>query len=185
MIARRYIAITLLLFLSSLGFNAMYLAGDGRLHALQALLYGPWGLVFGLYGWFANPLLGLAILLHRRRRWVSLVCGLAALYLALASLGIERLPDSRSYEFVDLVHFAPGYYLWLLSILGFCLAQAWWCHRRRQGESIPGWHWLDATLAVALGFTLSVGIQDPSLRFEFRRALEPPPIIRPVDPGAI
>ena len=50
MIASRYISITLTLFLVSLCFNAMYLTGEGRLHALQALLYGPWGMVFGMFG---------------------------------------------------------------------------------------------------------------------------------------
>lgn len=184
-LARHYIAITLLLFLASLCFNAMYLAGGGRMHALQALLYGPWGVVFGLYGWFANPLLGLAILLHRRWRRVSLALGLAALYLALASLGIERLPDNRSYEFVDLVHFGPGYYLWLGAILGFCLAQAGWCHRARQGEPVPGWHWADGLLVVALGVFISFGSQDPGLRFEIKRALEPPPRHQSSSPEAI
>ncbi|MDD2060607.1 hypothetical protein N5D52_12775 [Pseudomonas sp. GD03860] len=183
--AGRYISITLLLFLSCLGFNAMYLSGEGRLHALQALLYGPWGIVFGMYGWFANPLLGLAILLHRRWRWLSLLLGGGALVLALTSLGIERVPDNRSYDFLALEHFAPGFYLWLLSILGFCLGQAWWCRTARHGLAIPGWHWLDAVLAVVLGLVIHFAIQAPSLRFEIDRALAPPPYVQPSHPNAI
>ncbi|WP_442109563.1 hypothetical protein [Pseudomonas sp. NUPR-001] len=185
MIARRYVSLTLVLFLVSLGFNAMYLSGDGRLHALQALLYGPWGLVFGMFGWFANPLLGLAILLHRRWRWVSLALGLGALYLALTCLGIDRLPDNRSYNFVNLTHFAPGFYIWLLAIIGFCLGQAWWCHQVRQGLTIPGWHWLDGVLLVVLGVVINVALQAPSLRFEMDRALEPPAAVQPLDPDTI
>lgn len=184
-LARRYVSLTLALFLASLCFNAMYLSGDGRLHALQALIYGPWGLVFGMYGWFANPLLGLAILVHRRWHRVSLVLGLAALYLALTSLGIERMPDNRSYNFVNLTHFAPGFYIWVLAIFGFCLGQAWWWREARQGEAIPGWHWLDAVLVVILGLTISFAIQAPSLRFEINRALEPPPYVQPKGANAI
>lgn len=184
-IARRYVVITLLLFLSSLCFNAMYLSGDGRLHALQALLYGPWGLVFGMYGWFANPLLGLAILVHRRWRWLSLALGLAAFYLALTSFGIDRMPDNRSYNFVNLTHFAPGFYLWLLAIFAFCLGQAWWCQQARLGAAIPGWHWLEGVLVVVLGVVISFAIEAPSLRFEINRALEPPPYIQPIDPDTI
>lgn len=185
MITSRYVSITLALFLASLCFNAMYMTGDGRLHALQALLYGPWGLVFGMFGWFANPLLGLAILVHRRWRWVSLVLGVGALYLALTSFGIERMPDNRSYNFVNLTHFAPGFYIWLLAIFGFCLGQAWWCRQACQGGSIPGWHWLDGTLVVVLGLVISFAIQAPSLRFEIDRALEPPAYVQPLDPKTI
>ncbi|MFQ6573253.1 hypothetical protein [Pseudomonas sp. UM16] len=183
--ARRYVVITLLLFLSSLCFNAMYLSGDGRLHALQALLYGPWGLVFGIFGWFANPLLGLAILAHRRWRWLSLVLGLGALYLGLTSFGIDRMPDNRSYNFVNLTHFAPGFYLWLLAIFAFCLGQAWWCQQARRGAVIPGWHWLEGVLVVVLGVVISFAIEAPSLRFEMNRALEPPPYIQPLGPDTI
>lgn len=185
LIMRRYISITLLLFLLSLCFNAMYLSGEGRLHALQALLYGPWGIVFGMFGWFANPLLALAILVHRRWRWVALALGVGALYLALTSLGIERMPDNRSYNFVALTHFAPGFYIWLLSILGFCLGQAWWCRQARQGAALPGWHWLDGGLLVILGFVISFALQAPSLRFEIDRALEPPQTTRPLGPATI
>jgi len=184
-ILNRYVSLTLLLFLASLCFNAMYMTGDGRLHALQALLYGPWGLVFGMYGWFANPLLGLAMLLHRRWRWVSLVLGLAALGLALSSFGIDRMPDNRSYNFVNLTHFAPGFYLWLLAIFGFCLGQAWWCRQARQGVPIPGWHWLDGALIVVLGVVIHFALEAPSLRFEMNRALEPQPSIQPIDPDTI
>ncbi|TDF79060.1 hypothetical protein E1573_22355 [Pseudomonas sp. H9] len=183
--ANRYVSITLALFLLCLGFNAVYLSGGGRLHALQALLYGPWGLVFGMFGWFANPLLAMAILLHRRWRWVSLGLGLGALYLALTSLGIERLPDNRSYNFVNLTHFAPGFYLWLLSIFGFCLGQAWWCNQARQGRAIPGWHWLDAVLLLVLGVVISYALQEPSLRFEVDRVLDAEPAVQPLDRNAI
>jgi hypothetical protein len=73
---------------------------------------GPWGIAFGLYQWFANPLLGLAILARRRFRRVALGAGVIALGLALSCLGIERLPDNRSYDFLPLTGFGAGYYLW-------------------------------------------------------------------------
>lgn len=91
--------------------------------ALQMLLYGPWGVPFGLYQWFANPLLVLAVLAHRRFRRLALLLGVCALYTALSSLGIERLPDNHSYAFRDVTGFGVGFYLWSLAIPVFCLGR--------------------------------------------------------------
>ncbi|CAM3670419.1 hypothetical protein ABE525_04700 [Pseudomonas wadenswilerensis] len=182
--ARFYVAITLALYLLSLCFDAIYLSGDSRLHALQAMLYGPWGIVMQVFSWFANPLLGLAIITHRRWRWLSLVLGLGALYLALSSLLVERLPNNQSYDFLDVTGFGPGYYLWLASISFFCAAQAWWCRQVLKGAQMPGWHWLDGGLAIVLNITIVYAIQTPSLHFQLKKVIEPPPPIQ-IDKDAI
>ncbi|QBF25243.1 hypothetical protein EXN22_05890 [Pseudomonas tructae] len=182
--ARFYVAITLGLFVLSLCFDAIYLSGDSRLHALQAMLYGPWGVVMQIYAWFANPLLGLAILAHRRWRWLSLLLGFGALYLALSSLLVERLPNNHSYDFLDVTGFGPGYYLWLASIGFFCAAQAWWCRQVFKGAPIPGWHLLDGGLAIALNVAIVYAIQSPELHFQLKKVIEPPASVQ-IDKDAI
>ncbi|MBJ9976260.1 hypothetical protein IAE35_20780 [Pseudomonas sp. S75] len=169
-----YLALSLLLYLLALFFDGALMGASRHMPALQMLLYGPWGVAFGLYAWFANPLLALAILAHRRLRWLALLAGAAALYLALGSLGIERLPDNRSYAFHDVTGFGVGFYLWLAAILTFCAGQAWWCFKVRRSDDMPGWHWLDVSLIAALALTLYVATQLPSLRFDVDQVMLPP-----------
>ena len=183
--ARFYVAITLALYLLSLSCKAIHLSADGSLHALQVLLLGPWGIVMQIYGWFANPLLGLAILMHRRWRWLALVLGLGALNLGLSALMVERLPDNHSYSFLDVTGFGPGYYLWLLSISFFCVMQAWWCRQGLKGAQLPGWNWLDGGLAIVLNIVIVYAIQTPSLHFQIKKVIEPPPPPIEIDKDAI
>jgi hypothetical protein len=168
-----YLTFSLLLYLLSLCFDAA-LMGAWHMPALQMLLYGPWGIAFGLYQWFANPLLALGILAHRRFRWLALMCGLLALYLAFSSLGIERLPDSQSYAFQDVTGFGAGFYLWLGSILVFCAGQGWWCWKARRAADVPGWRWFDVALMAALGVAFYAGTQMPALRFDPHKVVMPP-----------
>lgn len=169
-----YIAISLALYLLSLAFDGALMGGGRHMPALQMLLYGPWGVPFGLWQWFANPVLALAILSHRRFRRLALVLGLGALYLAASSLGIERLPDNQSYEFHDVTGFGLGFQLWLLAMLVFCAGQAWQCWKARRADEVPGWHWLDVVLIASLAVTLYAATQMPSLRFEPDKVLMPP-----------
>ncbi|MCE1114837.1 MULTISPECIES: hypothetical protein [Pseudomonas] len=169
-----YLTTSLALYLLSLAFDGA-LTGAGRhLPALQMLLYGPWGIPFGLYQWFANPLLALAVLAHRRFRRLALACGLLALYLAASSFAVERLPDNQSYAFHDLSGFGAGFYLWLLAILVFTLGQAWWCWKAKSAADVPGWRWLDVALMAALGATFCYATQMPELQFEAHKVLMPP-----------
>ena len=94
-----YLSISLLLYVLALFFDGALMSGERHMPALQMLLYGPWGMPFGLFQWFANPLLALAILAHRRFRRLALLAGLATVYLAASSFGIDRLPDNQSYAF--------------------------------------------------------------------------------------
>ncbi|MDH0645419.1 hypothetical protein N5D48_02305 [Pseudomonas sp. GD03858] len=169
-----YLTCSLALYLSSLAFDGALTGAGQHVPALQMLLYGPWGMAFGLYQWFANPLLALAILAHRRFRRLALVCGLAALYLAASSFAITRLPDNQSYAFQDVSGFGAGFYLWLLAILVFCLGQLWWCWKARSADDVPGWRWLDVALIAALGVTMYAATQMPSLRFEPHKVIAPP-----------
>ncbi|WP_095154429.1 hypothetical protein [Pseudomonas sp. Irchel 3E13] len=171
--ARFYLSVSLLFYLLALCFDAVHLAGGSAMPALQMLLQGPWGIVFGLFGWFANPLFGLALLVRRRWRWFSLLLGLWSLYLALASHGIERLPDNHSYSFHDVSGFAAGYYLWVIALGAFCAGQAWWCSRGRASE-VPRWSLADGGLALLLLVVVIIGLRDADLRFDIERAFEWP-----------
>ena len=168
----RYLTISLLLYLLSLCFDGARMTGGGHMPALQMLLYGAWGVPFGLFQWFANPLLALAMVCRRRFRRLGLVLGLLALYLAGTSLGIDRLPDNRSYAFLDMTGLGAGFYLWLLSMLVFCVGQGWWCWRARAAADMPRWRWYDGLLIVILGGALYVATQMPSLRFEPRQGVD-------------
>jgi hypothetical protein len=169
-----YLSISLLLYLLALFFNGAHMNGGHHMPALQMLLYGPWGLPFGLHQWFANPLLALAILAHRRFRRLALLAGLAAAYLAGSSFGITRLPDNQTYEFHDLSGFGAGFYLWLAAMGVFCLGQAWHCWKARSAEDMPGWNWLDVALIAALGVAVYAATQMPALQFEPGKVLMPP-----------
>ncbi|WP_434728837.1 hypothetical protein [Pseudomonas soli] len=168
-----YVMFTLVLFLLCLCFDGLLMGVDGHMPALQILLMGPWGIAFGLYQWFANPLLGLAILARRRFRRVALGAGLIALGLALSCLGIERLPDNRSYDFLPLTGFGPGYYLWILAILLFCLGQGWWCRKAQTAQDMPRWRWFDVLLIAVLTSTIYVATKMPSLGVQIRSSDEP------------
>jgi hypothetical protein len=169
-----YLSLSLLLYLVALFFDGALMSGDRHMPALQMLLYGPWGMPFGLYQWFANPLLALAILAHRRFRRLALLVGLVAAYLAFSSFAIDRLPDSQSYAFHERTGFGAGFYLWLAAMVVFCLGQAWHCWKARSANDMPGWNWLDVVLIAALAAVLYWGAQLPSLRFEPGKVLMPP-----------
>ena len=172
--ARYYVSITLLLYLLALCFDAVNLADGGSLAAVQMLLYGPWGIAFGLFGWFANPLLGLALMLRRRLRRLSLLLGAWALYLGLASAGLERLPDNQSYAFQDVTALGVGYYLWVLALVTFCAGQSWCCWQARRGQALPRWQLLDGMLVVLLVVAVALASQDKDLHFKVERALDVP-----------
>ena len=172
--ARFYVTLSLLLYLLALCFDAVQLSGGNVMTSLQVLLQGPWGIVFGLFGWFANPLFGLALLVRRRWRWLSLLLGLWALYLAVISHGIQRLPDNINYSFHDVTGFAAGYYLWAFGIGAFCAGQAWWCSRGRTVE-VPRWGLPDGGLAVLLLVVVMIGLRDENLRFDLDKLFDMPP----------
>ncbi|WDY57199.1 hypothetical protein [Pseudomonas sp. PSKL.D1] len=169
-----YIAFSLALYALGLCFDGAFMSGGRHMPALQMLLYGPWGMPFGLFQWFANPLLALAVLAHRRFRRLALLIGLGALYLALTSFGIERLPDNISYEFQDRTGFGAGFYLWLAAIFVFCAGQAWHCWKASNAADMPGWRWPDVALIATISVLLYAATQMPSLRFEPGKVLMPP-----------
>ncbi len=174
-----YLSLSLLLYLASLFFAGANMSGGYQLSALQMLIYGPWGMPFGLFQWFANPLFALAVLAHRRFRRLALLAGVGALYVALGSFAIERLPDNVSYEFHDVTALGLGFYLWGLALLAFCAGQAWHCWRAQRAQDVPGWRWWDGVVIVALLAVVYAGLQMPALRFE------PGAVLMPAEQGQV
>ena len=169
-----YLTLSLALYLLSLAFDGAQMSAGRHMPALQMFLYGPWGVPFGMFQWFANPLFGLAILCHRRLRRLALLLGLAALYLAASSFAIERLPDNISYAFSERIGFGAGFYLWLAAMVVFSAGQAWQCAVARSRNDVPAWNWLDVTLIAALAVAAYAATQMPSLQFEPGKVLMPP-----------
>lgn len=169
-----YLTLSLALYLLSLAFDGALMSAGRHMPALQMFLYGPWGIPFGMFQWFANPLLAVAILCHRRFRRLALLLGLGALYLAFSCFGIERLPDNISYEFTHRTGFGAGFYLWVTAIAVFSVGQAWQCWSARSGADVPGWNWLDVALIAALAVTAYSATQMPALQFEPGKVLMPP-----------
>jgi len=169
-----YLTLSLVLYLLSLAFDGALMSAGRHMPALQMFLYGLWGIPFGMFQWFANPLLAVAILCHRRLRRLALLLGLGALYLAASSFGIERLPDNISYDFTQRIGFGAGFYLWLAAIAVFCAGQAWQCWAARSSDDVPSWSWLDVALIAALAVTAYAATQMPALRFEPGKVMMPP-----------
>ncbi|GGU64327.1 hypothetical protein GCM10009504_21710 [Pseudomonas laurentiana] len=149
-----YLTISLMLFLCSLFFDALELNTGSAFSAMHLLIAGWWGVIFELYGWFANPLFGLALLFRRRWPWLALVIALAAWGLAFSCLWISRVPDNHSYDFARVAGFGWGYYLWFAALTVFAAGQGWHCWQRRQGIEIPRWRMLDWLLLIALNATV-------------------------------
>jgi hypothetical protein len=92
-------------------------------------LLGWLGLLSGTIAWFANPLLIAAwILFARRRYWIALALGVAALFCALSFLNVDTVAVSEAPTFAKVTGYRLGYWLWVASMIvitlgsGFALA---------------------------------------------------------------
>ncbi|MRW93546.1 hypothetical protein GJ699_26495 [Duganella sp. FT80W] len=86
------------------------------------LLTGPLGVLIGVFGWFANPLFGLSLLLSKRQSALSMLLAFAGLMLALFAVKLTAIPyDDGEGQFIE---FGFGYYLWLTSFVAAMLAAA-------------------------------------------------------------
>jgi hypothetical protein len=94
-------------------------------YGYEILLAGLLGALVGVFAWFANPTMLLALLLagHRKRR-TSLVLSAVSVALGLQSYMLEAVPfnessmDPANLNLVD--HLSYGFYLWMTSLLLFC-----------------------------------------------------------------
>ncbi len=101
------------------------------------LLFIGWMAVFyGQFGWFANPLLALAMLLFLFKRWlVTLILVILTLAVAANTLTLyeQALPaDEAGTNTMELVGLGVGFYLWIASmaIIGLGAIGLWILNRK-------------------------------------------------------
>lgn len=93
-------------------------------YGYNILLLGALGVFVGVFAWFANPLILLALLLAKfKKRLASIILAVSSVALGLQSYALKAVPfnessmDSRNLQFVD--HLGPGFYLWMGSLVIF------------------------------------------------------------------
>jgi len=101
----------------------------------EAALLGWQALFVGNFGWLANPLLFLSLLLILLRRWtMAAACATLGLLFALHSLmlvGERVIADEGGVTHMVLSQLYTGFYLWLASILITWGGSIWWWRRAR------------------------------------------------------
>ena len=103
------------------GWDSPVAASD---YGYNILLTGFLGVLVGVFAWFANPLMLLALLLSTfKKRVASLVLAVFSIALGLQSYMLEAVPFNESsmhpdnLNFVD--HLGRGFYLWMGSLVTF------------------------------------------------------------------
>jgi hypothetical protein len=96
----------------------------GSYHGYEILLSGALGVLLGMFAWFANPLMLLALLLSMlKTRLPSMILSVASIALGLQSYWLEAVPFNESSMKPDNLnvvdHLGPGFYLWMGSLVMF------------------------------------------------------------------
>ena len=117
------------------GWDAPIAAQDFGYHIL---LMGPLGVFLGVFAWFANPLILLALLLSNfRKRLISMIFAVAAVALGLQAYGFRAAPfnessmDPSNLNYVD--HLGYGFYLWMAALVLFAAS----CFATRRSPYLP------------------------------------------------
>lgn len=110
--------------------------GDDPMIGFNLLLIGWMAVFYGQFGWFANPLLALALLLFLFKRWLlTLILVILTLAVAANTLTLygQTLPaDEAGVNKMELVSLGVGFYLWIASmvIIGLGAIGLWALNRR-------------------------------------------------------
>lgn len=108
-------------------------------YGIEVLILGGFGLLAGTFGWFANPLFWLGLVLFACRQfWASAGIGLAAILLALTSLLAKTWWFNEGMG-TPIAGFGIGFYVWFSSITLLTIASLiFLCVTpRRQKSSSP------------------------------------------------
>jgi hypothetical protein len=97
-------------------------------YGYHILLLGFLGVFIGMFAWYANPLMLLALVLSKfKKRLAAVIVSISSIILALQSYALKAIPfnessmDARNLNFVD--HLGFGFYLWMGSLIvfsGYC-----------------------------------------------------------------
>jgi hypothetical protein len=105
---------------------------DGTItYGYTILLTGGLGFLVGIFAWYANPLLLLALIRLKKETAKSLfVTAVFAFVLGLSALIVHDIPKNEAggKEFID--HLGIGYYVWMVSLGIFVV----YTYRRWRGE---------------------------------------------------
>jgi hypothetical protein len=119
----------------ALRFDMLEKAGNGPqiMPGFEAALLGWQAIFVGNFGWVANPLLFLSLLLILVRRWRLAAAGATlALLFALHSfmlVGQRIIADEGGVTHMMLSRMHHGFYLWLASFLIAAGGSIWWWRR--------------------------------------------------------
>ena len=117
------------------GWDVPIASQDSGFHIL---LMGPLGVFLGMFAWFANPLMLLALLLSTfRKRRTSMAIAVAAIALGLQAYAFRAVPfseasmDPSNLNHVD--HLGYGFYLWMAALVAFAAS----CFATRRSPYLP------------------------------------------------
>ncbi|MBY0526668.1 MAG: hypothetical protein K2R98_24945 [Gemmataceae bacterium] len=131
--------VVVLWYAGSLFLPVFYIEDHSPQYGIQVLMFGWFGLVAGIIGWFANPLFlfGLLLCLFCRFRtvfWLSAV----GLLIALTSFSLHTVGYTDEGP-ETLTGFGAGFYCWLASLVLLTVGSLWLGYVRprlhRTGES--------------------------------------------------
>ncbi|MBV8324774.1 hypothetical protein [Chryseobacterium sp.] len=109
--------ISLILFIASLPFPAVYVKDDS-MYGLACLLLGWAEMDGGGIAWLANPLIFFtALFFLMRKTKISLLLSLLSLFLMLCYLSVGEITTDEAGHKSPVTGYGPGYFLWVASCL--------------------------------------------------------------------
>lgn len=130
LLAHVFQACSILLFLACLTQKAYYLHGShAPADSLYLLVIGAFGLLDGIFAWYANPVLFLSYLFFyiKRFNW-SILLGFLALLLMASFFLSKTMIVSDGGTRAPIIAYGLGFWLWMASavvaIVAGCLGQA-------------------------------------------------------------
>lgn len=132
------IGTSLALYVAACVTPALIFSGADRSWNGGGLLFFGWmGVVDSQFGWFANPIYALALLLVVFRKWAfAVITGSLALLVALNTLTLffQEIPaDEAGVATTHLVYLHVGFFLWIASIGAAIVGTLWLAFRDRRG----------------------------------------------------
>ena len=119
---RWLVVVALLLFGLSLALPAITGSGFPSQTGMDVLKQGASGWRDGVLAWYANPVLGLALVLSwTGRSRAALGCGVLSLLLGLSSYFAGAIATGLGRN-IPPFSFGAGFYVWLLALAVACLA---------------------------------------------------------------
>lgn len=134
----RFLLVVVAAFVVACFLPALHFEGDPTDlgSGLSLLMIGPFAIFLGQFGWYANPLLLVSLILSQRRHFAaaSVVGGLALLFSlqALQLWGTSIPLDEGGVHHATVQGMGPGFHLWILCMASSFLWPLWMRLRPRK-----------------------------------------------------